>query len=857
MFVGREAESAALAGALETGGLAEVTGEPGIGKTHLLTQFAREAGGRGVKVFRGVATEYERDLPHRVFEDALGPLDGGDRLALARTVRAHLAELGRVALILDDLHWADPASCELLASLVRRPAEELLLVCAYRDRQAGHRLLGALAEAGPAAVPHVRIKVGPLSLGEARELVGDRPELRDLHDESGGNPLYLKGLAGGAAGSTLTGLLSGELARLSDMELRAAQAGAVLGDAFTPDDVAMLGPVPAVLGELAARDLIRDTGDGRFRFRHPLLRQLVYEGADPAWRMLAHRLAARELSALGAPVREVAHHVARTASRHEPGDLPTLMAAAREAVNIAPAAAVEWLRAAQPLVGDLTDPVSVQLHVLLAQALIYDGRLEDARAALHELLPHLPVGHRSELVAACAVVERLLGRYAEAASLLTNEAAKGGKGAWLHRELATLRLHLGDVPAALADISAAVEAAENPEEEAAGRSLLAFAAAYEGTPGPAAEAVDAAAHAADALSDAAATQELTALTRLVWAESFLERQADAERHARRALTLARSLSRSGLLADVLMALTQLCGRTGRLAEAIRFGEEAEDVACQSGSPLLLALVRSILAESVAYTDVERAVSLATWAADSVAGVDGWWSASTVCLSAQVLLSAGEPDRARWMLLGIGGGVGMPQCQPGYRPMWLETLTQALLGCDEVAWASAAANAALAAAGALALPAQHAFASRALACVRAAEGDLVGAAESAARSVELFGAAGFRPHMARTLIMTAPFRDDGHKALATAKALAVEVGAGVLAEEAEREQRRLAARGPRRGDLLTKRERQIAELAKTGLTSKEIAARLMLSSRTVDDHLAHVYRKLGVSSRTALANVLGM
>ncbi len=174
-----------------------------------------------------------------------------------------------MALILDDLHWADPASCELLAYLIRRPAKELLLVCAYRDRQAGHRLLGALAEAGPAAIPHVHLRMGPLSLGEARELVGDRPELRELHDESGGNPLYLKGLAGGAAGSTLTGLLAGELARLSDMELRAAQAGAVLGDAFTPDDVAMLGPIPAVLGELAARDLIRDTGDGRFRFRHP------------------------------------------------------------------------------------------------------------------------------------------------------------------------------------------------------------------------------------------------------------------------------------------------------------------------------------------------------------------------------------------------------------------------------------------------------------------------------------------------------------------------------------------------------------------------------------------------------------
>ncbi|WP_459805473.1 ATP-binding protein [Herbidospora sp. RD11066] len=855
--MGRETELSALIGALETGGLAEVTGEPGIGKTRLLTEFAREADRRGVKVLKGVATEFEREMPHRVFEDAFGPLGGGDRLALARTVRDHLTELGPVALILDDLHWADPASCELLAYLIRRPAGELLLVCAYRDRQAGRRLPAALSEAGPAAIPHVQLRLGPMSLGEARELVGDRPELRELHDESGGNPLYLKGLAGGAAGSTLTGLLAGELARLSDMELLAAQAGSVLGDAFTPDDVAMLGPIPSVLGELAARDLIRDTGDGRFRFRHPLLRQLVYEGADPAWRMLAHRMAARELSALGAPVREVAHHVARTASRHEPGDLPTLMAAAREAVNIAPAAAVDWLRAAQPLVGDLTDRTSVELHVLLAQSLIYDGRLEEARAALHELLPHLPAGHRNELVAACAVVERLLGRYSEAVSLLANEAAKGGGGAWLHRELATLRLHLGDVPATMTEIAAAAAVSDTPDEEAAAYSLLAFATAYEGEPGAAEVAIEVAAQAADGLSDADAIRDMTSLSRLAWAESFMERHADADRHARRALALARSLPRSGSLADALMALTQLCARTGHLDEAIALGEEAEDVACQSGSPILLALVRSILAEAVAHRDLPRAVGLATWASESVAGVDGWWSASTISLSAQVLLAAGEPDRARWMLLGIGGGVGMPQCQPGYRPMWLETLTQALLGCDEVAWAKAAANAALIAAETLTLPAQRAFAQRALACVRAAEGDHAGAAEAAVRSVDLFAEVGLRPQVARTLIMTAPFRDDGHMALARAKALAVEVGSTVLTEEAEREQRRLAARGPRKGDLLTKRERQIAELAKTGLTSKEIAARLMLSSRTVDDHLAHVYRKLGVSSRTALANVLGV
>jgi DNA-binding CsgD family transcriptional regulator len=289
-----------------------------------------------------------------------------------------------------------------------------------------------------------------------------------------------------------------------------------------------------------------------------------------------------------------------------------------------------------------------------------------------------------------------------------------------------------------------------------------------------------------------------------------------------------------------------------------FGEEAEDVAHQSGSPSLLALFQAIHAETLSYVDLTRAVRLASRAADAVTGT-GWWSATTLCLAAQVLLVGGQPDRARWMLLGVGGGVGLPQCQPGYRPMWLETLTQATLACDDLAWARAAANASLAASDALGLPAQRAFALRAQASVLIAEGQPAAGAVLADQAIALFEEVGMRPQMVRTLIMTAGARapEEALKAVATARAIALACGSAVQAEEAERERRRLAARG-RRGDgeLLTPRERQIAELAMTGMTSKEIAKQLMLSSRTVDDHLAKIYRKLGVNSRTALAQALG-
>jgi len=56
--------------------------------------------------------------------------------------------------------------------------------------------------------------------------------------------------------------------------------------------------------------------------------------------------------------------------------------------------------------------------------------------------------------------------------------------------------------------------------------------------------------------------------------------------------------------------------------------------------------------------------------------------------------------------------------------------------------------------------------------------------------------------------------------------------------------------------LSRRELEVADLAATGLSSEEIAGRLFLSVRTVDNHLQHVYQKLGIASRQELAQVLG-
>src|SRR4051812_20190686 len=215
-----------------------LVGEPGIGKTRLLAEVGARADARGHLVLSGSASELERDLPFSVFVDALdeyvrglGPdrftaldddvrselghvfpalttLAGGRQPALQHeryrshravgTLLEQLASTQPLVLVLDDLHWADAASIELLGALLRRPpAAPVLLALAMRPRPVPERLSSALERAWRADLL-TRIELRALNAEEARELLGDAvagPDANDLYVESGGNPFYLEQLA--------------------------------------------------------------------------------------------------------------------------------------------------------------------------------------------------------------------------------------------------------------------------------------------------------------------------------------------------------------------------------------------------------------------------------------------------------------------------------------------------------------------------------------------------------------------------------------------------------------------------------------------------------------------------------------
>ena len=361
-FIGRIEEIEAVDAALDALGQGQsgavlLVGEPGIGKTRLLAELGARADDRGHLVLSGSASELEQDLPFSVFVDSLdeylrglGPerfesladdvrtelahvfpsltgLAGEQGVALQheryrshRAVRELLELLARVhplVLVLDDLHWADSASIELLGALLRRPpTAPVLLALAVRPLQMPERLLTALERAGRDDAL-IRVELGALSPDEARELLGDRPDAAVLYEESGGNAFYLEQLArvagtatpaaaplaGMEVPSTVAAALTEELGLLSENARLTLEGAAVAGDPFEPELAAAAAQLPetTVMGaidELLQLDLLRTTDvPRRFRFRHPLVRRAVYEATAAGWRLGAHERCAAALAA--------------------------------------------------------------------------------------------------------------------------------------------------------------------------------------------------------------------------------------------------------------------------------------------------------------------------------------------------------------------------------------------------------------------------------------------------------------------------------------------------------------------------------------------------------------------------------
>jgi len=307
--------------------VAVVTGEGGIGKTTLLRAWSEARAAAGDTVLFGTCGSLDSATPLDVLlaaigehlrrsddptsllgDDAalLGPLlglgtaDGAGGavpdgvLGLASLYAAITGVLSRIAgdtgviVVLDDAHLAGPTLADWARFAERRPAR-LLVVAAVRP-----------AEGAPFPSTEV-VNLGPLDRAAVTELVGaDRAE--DLHERSGGHPLFLGELAAAPPGELPASLVAAIEKRCDDLgnggEL--VRSAAVLGHELDVDLLAsVLGRPPLdVLADLEVavdRNLLAESA-GRFTFRHALVRQALADGTRGSRAALLHRQASAVLA---------------------------------------------------------------------------------------------------------------------------------------------------------------------------------------------------------------------------------------------------------------------------------------------------------------------------------------------------------------------------------------------------------------------------------------------------------------------------------------------------------------------------------------------------------------------------------
>ena len=749
-----------------------LVGEAGIGKTRLLAEFGARADAEGDLVLSGAASELERDLPFSLFVDALdeyvrgvdpeliAPLEDDVRTELAhvfpalttlggsspsalqheryrshRAVRALLEQLAStqpLVLMLDDLHWADPASVELLGALLRRPpSAPVMLALASRPLQVSERLSAALERAARAD-QLTRIELGALSVEEVRELLGDAGERVDadvLYAESGGNPFYLEQLAraGGASAvhdevspagigvpASVAAALAEELALLSDTQRLVLEGAAVAGDPFEPELAAAAAALtePTVmeaLDELLSVDLLRTTDvPRRFRFRHPLVRRAVYEAAAPGWRLGAHERSADALAARGAPAAVRAHHVERSAREGDADAVAALREAGEEAARLAPANAAHWFGEALRL-EPANAPAEERIELLFARAraLTAVGRLDDSRRTLLEALELVPDGAdvlRATLARTCAGVETNLGLQEQACERLVQALEElPDQGS---REAVAIMIELAANAFWRTSFGEMHEAAERAIEAArrlgdvpmiaTSLAELAMADSLVGAPVRAEANHAEAARLVDSLSDEELGGHLEAPAWLAGVELYLDRYAAGEAHAKRALAVVSVTGQGEHYLLLVATLGGLLRQRGKLAESA----ELLDAGNRGGSVAGQLCTRGVL-DSWSAARPPRAAErghgpshsrLHRKSVDLSQGESSFHSSEGAADLAAALLETGEPERAVELLLESSGGEEVTLIAGSPRARYLEVLTRSWLALGRHAEAGRAAAA---------------------------------------------------------------------------------------------------------------------------------------------------------------------
>jgi DNA-binding CsgD family transcriptional regulator len=906
MLLGRSGELSAIAALLNSAGASRsgvllMHGAPGVGKSALLAHAVAEAS--DMRVLRATGVEREAHLPfaalHQLLRPVLGdlpdlPQPQADALRIAFGLRdgtgqqpflVSVAVLGLIAeaaehrpllCVVDDAQWLDDASANALVFVARRLAvEPVALLLAARDEE--------LRRLAPSEIPTLLVRGLPPEA--AQELLRRRAGVSvpatvsaRLVEATEGNPLALVELATVLTRDQLSGraplphplpLTDGvEHAFLNRVHRLPVDVQRMLLVAAA-DDTARIGVVLAAAARLdapgsaldaaEAAELIR-VGAGELTFRHPLIRSAVYQGAADTDRRGVHRALAEVMDLYADDDRRAWHRALATV---EPDDgvvreleQAALRARARGGLEVACTA---WARAAE-----LTAVPQERARLLVnaAETAWLAGLLDRATDLLHaarrDATDPVLVADVDRLR---AWIELSTGSPATARYLLVRAAQDvasfdRGRGVEMLVDAAEAAWVTGDtaVGAHLRQLSTGVPRGSQGRDRFFGHLLDGFVGLLNGEFGRPVRAL------LDAMAVAQKLGHPELLMRAGHTAFYLGDDDVAYRLNAEAVARARATGAIGELLFALHRLTLAELLTGRWVAAEASASEAVRLTRETGRPALAALPQALLAVLAALRgDLDRFRDLLT-ATEATAGTH-----------ALGVLQPQVDDALRWArgLHELAGGrvraaspIMSAMSHPALAGMAaaldrIEVAVQAGHREDALTW--------LATLDAFASHAQCASSQARVAHCRAllAEGHTAQELFEEALALHTRSTRPFEE--ARTQLAYGQFlRRAKHRVAARTHLEAAldtfeRLGAAPWAERARSElrasgQTALPRTDPSSVNRLTPQEIQVARFVARGLPTREVAAQLFLSPRTVDFHLRNVFTKLGISSRTELAHV---
>jgi DNA-binding CsgD family transcriptional regulator/tetratricopeptide (TPR) repeat protein len=638
VFAGRAAELEELTAAMTraTGGAPLVVvlgGEAGMGKSRLLAELATRASDRSVRVLWGACVGMEEAaIPLLPVTEALldlgddatkapGPAVSGlpapaaasDRTRLVGgppTARPHALVLERlrqasasapVLLVLEDIHWADRSTLDLVAFLARRLRDERILVAAsFRseevDRHDGLRALLAAVATVPTVLrleltgltaPEMRVQIAGIAGADPPEATFDA-----IFTRSGGNPFFAeelladsKGGSDGGLSPTLRDMLSARIAALPAGAKAVVSVAAVGGRHVHHRVLAAAGPLaePELTEALraAVRDHVLVVGDDGFGFRHGLLREVAHAELLPGERARLHAALAAALEPSPDVAESMDATVAAELAHHWlcAGDTPRALTAAVRA-----GAAAERVGA-------------------LAEA----GRHHERALALWDAVaePERPAGvDRATLLARAANATAWTGRGADAIDLMdaaiaiVDPVAEPARAARLHQRRGLYLWWLERGAEGVHDFERAVElipAAPPSADRAHALARLGLILALAGRHAESREHCEAAVAAARTVG--ARVDEADALATLGLDLDVLGDRGAGLELLERARSIAVDVRDDEMLSQTAIALSTGLMRGGRLEEAIEVALAGAEESGRAGADMREGLCRLNAAEA--------------------------------------------------------------------------------------------------------------------------------------------------------------------------------------------------------------------------------------------------------------------